>query len=139
MAKQCPCGDDYKDDGNAMRNFYDKSDTLTEFVDVYNKWLYDKYDGYIDVMEIRINVLYMTKPWGRCTDTGHCGKGCHCWLAMHTNKAVSDIFYYCCTIGHTSRPFQVAFGADIKMEFVESIICGGKNCTMVIYLTEKSV
>jgi len=138
MASHCPCGGDYEKDGKAMRDFYNKSDTLTEFVDLHRKWLYNKYDGDIDVMELRDNALYMTKPWGRCTDTGHCGMGCYCWLAMHTNKAVSDIFCYCCTIGHTGRPFQVAFGEDVKMEFVESIICGGKGCTMAIHLPEKN-
>ena len=137
MAIHCPCGGDYENDGKAMRDFYDKSDTLTEFVDSHKKWLYDKYDGDIDAMELRGNVLYMTKPLGGCTDTGRCGKGCHCWLAMHTDKTVSDIFCYCCTIGHTGRPFQVAFGVDVKMEFVESIICCGKGCTMAIYLPDK--
>ena len=90
-----------------------------------------------DVMELRGNVLYMTKPLGDCTDTGSCGKGCHCWLAMHTNKAVSDIFCHCCTIGHTGRPFQIAFGDDIKMELIESIICGGKACVMTVHLPKK--
>ena len=89
------------------------------------------------MMELRGNVLYMTKPQGECADTGSCGKGCHCWLAIHANKVVSDIFCHCCTIGHTGRAFKVACGDDIKMEFVESIICGGKECIMTVYLPEK--
>jgi len=137
MAGRCPCGGDYEKDGKAMKDFYDKSDTLVEFVDAHRKWLHDKY-GDIDTMELCGNVLYMTKSLGGCTDTGSCGKGCHCWLAKHTDNAVSDIFCYCCTIGHTGRPFQVAFGDDIKMELVESIVCGGNKCIMAIHLPEKA-
>jgi len=137
MANRCPCGGDYEKDGKAMKDFYDKSDTLIEFVDDYKMWLLDKYSD-IDEMELCDNVLYMTKPLGGCTDTGSYGKGCHCWLAMHTNNVVSDIFCHCCTVGHTGRPFQVAFGDDIKMELVESIICGGNKCIMAVHLPEKA-
>ena len=137
MVNRCPCGGDYEKDGKAMKDFYNKSDTLAEFVGLYRKWLYDKYEGDIDAMELHGNVLYMTKPSGGSTNTGTCGRGCHCWLAMHTNKTISDIFCHCCTIGHTGRPFQVAFGDDVKMEFVESIICGGKSCVMTVHLPEK--
>jgi len=98
--------------------------------------MFDKY-GDTDIMELKGSVLYMTKPLGSSTDTGKCGKGCHCWLAMHTNKAVSDIFCYCCTIGHTGRPFQVVFGDDIQLEFVESIVCGGMACVVAVHLPEK--
>jgi len=136
MANHCPCGGDYEKDGKAMKEIYNKCDTLAEFVCNLNKWQLDKY-GDTDKMELQNNVLYMTKPLGGCTDTGSRGKGCHCWLAMHTNVAVSDIFCHCCTIGHTGRPFQVAFGDSIKMEFIESIICGGKVCVMTVYLPEK--
>jgi hypothetical protein len=133
MANRCPCGGNYIVDGRAMKDLYDKSETLTEFVDAVKKWNINKYGDY-DIVELRGNVLHMTKPLGESTNTGSCGKGCHCWLAMHTNKAVSDIFCHCCTIGHTGRPFQIAFGDDIKMEFVESIICGGKACVMTVHL-----
>ena len=138
MANRCPCGGDYETDGMAMRNHYDQSNTLEEFVESNRKWMLDKY-GDTDIMELRDNVLYMTKPLSDCTDSGSCGKGCHCWLAMHTNNAVSNIFCHCCTIGHTGRPFQVAFGKDIMMEFVESIICGGKACVMMVHLPEKEL
>jgi len=137
MANRCPCGGDYADDGKMMRIFYDKSGTLTEFVDSYRKWLYNKYDGDIDAMELTGSVLYMIKPWKKSETANRCGEGCHCGLAMHTNKTVSDIFCYCCTIGHTGRSFQFAFGNDIKMKFIESIITGGKECTMAVYLPEK--
>ena len=133
MATRCPCGGDYEKDGTAMKEIYNKSNTLEEFVELNRKWMLDKY-GDTDVMELRDNVLYMTKPMGGCTSTGKCGKGCHCWLAMHADTMVSDIFCHCCTIGHTGRPFQVAFGDDIKMEFIESIICGGKKCVMTVHL-----
>ena len=136
MANHCPCGGDYEKDGKAMKQIYSKSDTLLEFVCNLKKWLLDKY-GDADEMELRGNVLYMTKPLGECTDTGNCGRGCHCWLAMHTNTAGSDIFCHCCTIGHTGRPFQVAFGDSIKMEFIDSIICGGKACIMAVHLPLK--
>lgn len=136
MANHCPCGGDYEKDGLAYKEIYDKSDTLVKFVDGIIEWHFDKY-GDMDEMELRGNVLYMTKPLGGCTDTGSCGKGCHCWLAMHANNLVSDIFCHCCTIGHTGRPFNVAFGDGIKMELVESIVGGGKKCIMSIHLPEK--
>lgn len=136
MANRCPCGDDYVKDGQATKEIYDKSGTLTEFADTLRKWLLDKY-GDADKMELRGNVLYMTKPLGASKDTGICGRGCHCWLAMHTDKTVSDTFCYCCTIGYTGRPFQVAFSDEIKMELIESIICGGKSCVMTVHLPEK--
>jgi len=137
MASRCPCGGDYEKDGKAMKEHYDKSKTLKEFVDLNKKWMHEKY-GDTDIMELQGNVLCMTKPLGERTDTGNYGRGCHCWLAMHTNKAVSDIFCHCCTIGHTGRPFQVAFGDSIKMELIESIVCGGKACIMTVHLPEKT-
>ena len=73
-------------------------------------------------MELRGNVLHMTKPSGDFSDTKGCDKGCHC-----------------CTIGHTGRPFKVAFGKSIKMELIESIVCGGKACTMAVHLPEKAL
>lgn len=136
MAARCPCGEDYVKIGQAYKRLYDESDTLDSFVNAQRQWHIDEY-GDTDIMELCGNVLYMTKPLGGSTDTGSCGKGCHCWLAMNANSVVSDIFCYCCTIGHTGRPFQIAFGNDIKMEFVESIVCGGKNCVMTVQLPEK--
>jgi len=136
MANRCPCGGNYETDGRAMKDIYERSNTLAEFVDALKKWNIDKYGDY-DIVEFRDNVLFMTKPLGESSGTGSCGKGCHCWLAMHTNKTVSDIFCYCCTIGHTGRPFKVAFGDDIEMKFIESIICGGKACVMTVQIPEK--
>jgi GNAT superfamily N-acetyltransferase len=138
MTNRCPCGFG-EEDCKPMRDFYDNSTTLAEFVESYRNWLYDKYNGDIDEMELRGNVLYMTKPLGGWSVTGSCGKGCHCWLAKNAEDTISDIFCYCCTIGHTGRPFQVAFGDNIKMEFVESIVCGGERCVMAIHLPAKEV
>jgi hypothetical protein len=137
MAKHCPCGGDIAEDGKFIREFYDKSKTLDEFVNSYYKWLHIKTNGDLDAMELRGNVLYLTKPLGGHKTTGSCGKGCHCSVAKDTEKYVSDIFCYCCTIGHTGKPYQYAFGDDIKMEFIESIICGGKGCVMAVHLPEK--
>lgn len=136
MAHRCPCGGDNEKDGKEIRSFYDNSKTLDEFVGLLRERYPYPTGG--DFMELRDNVLYMTKPPDECIETGSCGKGCHCWLAMHTENIVSDIFCHCCTIGHTGRPFQVAFGDDIKMELVESIICGGNKCIMAVHLPEKA-
>jgi len=135
MASRCPCGGDYEKDGKEIKMFYDNSETLDEFVGLLKKRYPYPTGG--DLMELRGNVLYMTKPLSHSDNQGKCGKGCHCWLAKYTDEAVSDIFCYCCTIGHTGRPFQVAFGDDIKMELIESIICGGKACVMTVHLPKK--
>ena len=139
MVKHCPCGGINEEDGKMMKEFYEKCKTLDEFVNSYYKWLYKKYDGDLDAMELRGNVLYLTKPLGGHKVTGSCGKGCHCSLAKDTEKYVSDIFGHCCTIGHTGKTFQYVFGEDIKMEFIESIICGGKSCIMTVHLPEKEI
>ena len=138
MANRCPCGGDNEDDGRAIKGLFDNSKTLNEFTKALKNWYMQKYSDGGDDLELRGNVLYLTKPLSNSEKQGRCGKGCHCWLAMHTNKKASDIFCHCCTIGHTGRPFQVAFGNDIKMEFIESIICGGSGCTMTVHLPEKA-
>ena len=139
MANRCPCGWDYEENGNAMKEFYENSKTLEEFVVSFNEWLYKKYNGDVDIMELRGNLLYMIKPLKESEAAGSCGKGCHCFLAGYTENVVSNIFCYCCTIGHTGGMFKIAFGDNIKMEFVESIICGGKNCAMIVHLPQKGV
>jgi len=137
MANHSPCGGDYEEDGKVIRELYENSKTLEEFGKSLKNWFMQRYDDEGDDVELHGNLLYLTKPLSYNNEQGSCGKGCHCWLAMHTDKIVSDIFCYCCTIGHTGRPFQVAFGDGIKMEFVESIICGGKACVMTVHLPEK--
>ena len=137
MARRCPCGGDYRTEGQAFKEFYDKSKTLEEFVDAIRVYWAKKWQGAEDIAELRGNALYLTKRPGKGRVHGSYGKGCHCSLAKYTEKIVSDIFCHCCTIGHTGKSFQYAFGGDIKMEFVESIICGGKGCTMAVHLPEK--
>ena len=137
MANRCPCGSSDAEDVTAMKSHYDNNKTLEEFVNSYREWLDRKYNGDIDKMELRGNVLYLTKPPGGHEVTGSCGHGCHCFLARFTEKFVSDIFCHCCTIGHTGHIFKVVFGDNIKMEFIESIICGGKACVMTVHLPEK--
>jgi len=57
-----------------MKDFYNKSSTLAEFVESHKKWLLDKYNGDID-----------------------------------------------------------------EMEFIESIVCGGKKCIMAVHLPHYTV
>ena len=135
MVKHCPCGGGYEEDGKRYKELYDESKDLNEFVSLLEKYWDENYGG--DRTELRGNVLYLTKPNDEPKPTESCGARCHCELACNTIKPVSDIFCYCCTIGHTGRPFQHAFGTDIKMEFVESIICGGKDCVMTVHLPKK--
>jgi len=133
LVKYCPCGGGdagFRQRAAIYKENYDKSETLAEFVAMTNFYDRKKLDG---------NVLYLTKYKSRSKDAGLCGKGCHCGIAKHADKTVSDIFCYCCTVGHTGRPFQIAFGNDIKIEFVDSVIIGGKGCTMAIHLPEKKV
>jgi len=137
MATHCPCGGDTEKDGKIIKEFYNKSQTLEEFVDLLDKWQHSMWQGVEDIAELRGNVLYLTKKPMSNQDSGKCGMGCHCFLGRKTDVFISDIFCHCCTIGHTGRPFQYAFGDDIKMEFIDSIICGGKGCTMAIHLPEK--
>jgi len=136
MVKHCPCGGDAVADGKMIKSLYDKSGTLAEFVDSYNQWQNQRWKGREDIATLDGNVLYLTKKPVKSAKAGKCGKGCHCGLARHTHTFVSDIFCYCCTIGHTGKPFQVAFGEDTKLEFVDSLIIGGKGCTMAVHLPE---
>ncbi|MCL2571612.1 MAG: hypothetical protein FWE11_04335 [Defluviitaleaceae bacterium] len=136
MANRCPCGGGDAGNAAAMKEFYDNSKTLEEFVDSFGKWMYKKYNGDVDTLKLQGNVLYLTKPLMENPNAGSCGKGCHCFLARNTEKVVSKIFCHCCTIGHTGKMFKIAFGDDIRMEFIESIICGGKGCTMTVHLPE---
>jgi hypothetical protein len=137
MADRCPCGGDNVEDGNKIRELYNNSKTHSDFVKSLNDWFFSLHGVWADRISLHGNILYLSKRFSNNNQQGSCGKGCHCWLAMYTDENVSDIFCYCCTIGHTGRPFKVAFGNDIKMEFIESIICGGKECTMAVYLPEK--
>ena len=134
MVKHCPCGGGYEEEGELYKELYNKSKSLEEFV----KLLEESWGDYGDILDLRGNVMYITKRLvDNEDDCGSCGKACHCFLAKYTDRLISDIFCYCCTIAHTGRPFTHAFGHDIKMEFIESVICGGKGCTMAVHLPEK--
>ena len=133
MAERSPCRGDDAGNGKIIKDLHEKSGSLAEFVDNFRDYFTKKF-GEIDKLELRGDVLYMIKPLGGSTDTGSSGKGCHCWLAKHANRAVSDIFCHCCTIGHTGGMFVAAFGDDVRLEHVESIISGGKECTMAVHL-----
>ena len=140
MVRHCPCGwseTETSEQGIILKELYDKSETLEEFLEFLKTC-----DFIGDILELRGNALYLIKPMPEemgAEFCGTCGNGCHCFLARNTKKYVSDIFCYCCTIAHTGNMFKAAFGDDVKMEFVESIICGGKSCTMAVYLPPKSV
>jgi len=137
MAGHCPCGGNAEKEGKIIKELYDKSKSLEEFVDLFGKKEHEKWKGREDTVELRGNVLYMTKKPQKSQSVGKCGKGCHCALARQTDKYISDIFCHCCTVGHTGKPFKAAFGDDTKLEFIDSLIIGGKGCTMAIYLPEK--
>jgi len=132
MAEHCPCGGGETGFARTAKRYkdnYEKSETLEEFVEMTK---------FGDRKKLVGNVLYLTKYRVSNKNRGECGKGCHCGLARHTDKYISDIFCYCCTVGHTGKPFQIAFGDDIKLEFIDSLIIGGKGCTMAIHLPEKN-
>jgi hypothetical protein len=138
MADHCPCGGNAEKEGKSIKALYDKSKSLEEFVDLFSAKEHEQWKGREDTKELRGNVLYMTKKPMNSKTTGKCGKGCHCGLAKHTDIYVSDIFCYCCTVGHTGKPFKAAFGDDIKLEFIDSLIIGGKGCILAIHLPEKT-
>lgn len=131
MTEHCPCGSDASRTklGKKYKKIYDKSESLDEFVASID---------FGDAKELCGNVLYLTKYPRDHKVKGSCGGGCHCSLAKHTEKYISDIFCYCCTVGHTGIPFKKAFGDDIKIEFIDSVIMGGKGCTMAIHLPPKA-
>ena len=137
MTEHCPCGGNPEEDGKIIKGLYDKSKTLEEFVKLFDEWVLSIWPEGGDILELCGNVLYMTKRPVDDPDCGKCGRGCHCGLAKHTNNYISDIFCYCCTVGHTGKPFKAAFGEDTKLEFIDSLIIGGKGCTMAIHLPEK--
>jgi hypothetical protein len=137
MIKHCPCGwgeAETLKQGKILKEQYEKSKTLEDYLDFLKTC-----DFIGDILELRGNVLYLIKPMPEeLEDVGKCGRGCHCSLARYTDEYITDIFCCCCTIAHTGNMFKAAFGDSIKMEFIESIICGGKKCTMTVHLPEKT-
>ena len=130
MAKHCPCG--YNHAVRSIKKYYEQSTNTQDFV----KQL-DESGEFGDFIELKENVMYATKPPMNHKQAGSCGKGCHCSLARLTDKLISDIFCYCCTVGYYKKMFKKALGVDVNVEFVDSIVTGGKGCTAAIHLPER--
>ena len=58
LAYRCPCGSDYEKDGARLKEFYDKSKDLEEFVEMIRAFWAKKWADGGDRMELRGNVLY---------------------------------------------------------------------------------
>jgi len=136
MVNRCPCSPgkaNYEKQAKYIKKSYDESESLEDFVEK----LRNAKPPLGDNLELQGNILYNIKnPYNR-KESGSCGMGCHCQLACHTNKHISDIFCYCCTVAHDGKPFVMAFGDDVKVEFAYSLINGGKACASATYLPDK--
>jgi AraC-like DNA-binding protein len=134
MAECCPCY--HRDLEENIRKNYAESRTLEEFARRLDE------DGiFDDTIKLDGNILIATKrPFekhGKHDHTGPYTTTCHCELASHAQQKVSDIFCHCCTVGFYGKMFKNALKQDVKVEFVESVITGGKRCTAAIHLPEK--
>ena len=106
MADNCPCGGNAAKEGKVIKETYDKSKTLDEFVYSLDKWYHSLWKGREDIMELRGNVLYMTKRPMNNKKAGKCGAGCHCTLAKQTDKYVSDIFVIAAQLDIQAGPLR---------------------------------
>jgi len=141
LSNQCPCR--YVEAEEDIKRIYTESKTLEDFVARL-----DENGIFQDSVELRGNVLYATKlPWSESRKilglSGHNHSGCyadscHCFLASHASKQISDIFCHCCTVGYYQKMFKNALGVDVKIEFIDSVITGGKGCTAAIHLPPKN-
>ncbi|MDR0896363.1 MAG: GNAT family N-acetyltransferase [Oscillospiraceae bacterium] len=140
MARHCPCP--YPEAEKDIRHLYETAQNLEEFV-----YLLDKNGIFVDRVRLDGNVLYATKlPFSlidihndvadRRKHTGRYTEYCHCDLGSRTDEPISDIFCHCCTVGYYGKMFKNALGIDVKVEFVESVITGGRECTAAIHLPE---
>jgi hypothetical protein len=137
MAARCPCG--HSEDGGVednIRKNYHESNSLEEFVKrLDNDGLFE------DTISLDGNVLIATKkPFSKYGTHDHAepySASCHCNLASRTCGPISDIFCHCCTVGFYGKMFKNALGKDVKVEFRDSVISGGKGCTAAIYLPEE--
>ena len=134
MAECCPCY--HRGIEENIRKNYAKSKTIGEFAHRLDEdRLFD------DTIKLEGNILIATKrPFekhGKHDHTGPYTTTCHCELASHAQHPVSDIFCHCCTVGFYGKMFKNALGQDVKVEFVESVITGGRGCTAAIHLPEK--
>ena len=134
MAENCPCG--HRDFEVIIKKTYDESNTLEEFAERL-----DRGNLIEDLVSLDGNILTLTKhPFEKYGEHKHSGlftKGCHCELASHAKEPISSTFCHCCTVGFYGKMFKNALGVDVKVEFIDSVIIGGKGCTAVIHLPLK--
>ena len=134
MAKHCPCR--YTEAEEDIKKIFEETNTLEEFVARL-----DENGIFSDSVKLSGNVLYATKQpfsvYGKHNHSGRYSEKCHCDLASHTERPISDIFCHCCTVGYYEKMFKNALGVDVKVEFVDSVIKGGTGCAAAIYLPEK--
>ena len=135
MANNCPCG--HKDFETIIKSTYNESDTLEEFAERLECGNLIE-----DLVSLNGNILTLTKhpfeKYGKHSHTGLFTKSCHCGLASHAKEPISNIFCHCCTVGFYGKMFKNALGVDVKVEFIDSVITGGKGCTAAIHLPLKS-
>ena len=136
LAERCPCG--HAEFEGVIRQNYEESKSLEEFADrLANGNLIE------DDVRLEGNTLILTKkPFSKYGKHDHkepYSTTCHCGLGSHTDKPISDIFCHCCTVGFYGKMFKNALGRDIKVEFRDSVIIGGKGCTAAVYLPEKEI
>ena len=136
MAKHCPCG--HQDFEVIIKKTYDESKTLEEFAERLKRGNLIE-----DLISLDVKVLTLTKhPFEKYGEHDHNGlftKGCHCGLASHAQKPISNIFCHCCTVGFYGKMFKNALGIDVEVVFIDSVIIGGKSCTAAVYLPPKTV
>jgi hypothetical protein len=58
MVNHCPCWGDYEKNGKNIKELYDKSKSLEEFMDLLAEMYQKMWDDGGDTMELRGNVLY---------------------------------------------------------------------------------
>ena len=136
MSERCPCS--HREFEGIIRENYDESETLEEFAGRLDR------GNLIEdiVVSLEGNVLTLTKRpfevYGKHSHTGPFSAACHCGLASYAEEPVSDIFCHCCTVGFLGKMFKNALGKDVRVDFIDSVIIGGKGCTAAVHLPEKN-
>jgi hypothetical protein len=130
LAKRCPCGGNWEKQGKNIKALYDKSKTLEEFIEL----LRPKHG---DILELKGNILYLTKPLSKSRAAGSCGKGCHCGLAKGTDKAVSDIFcklhFYIFAERGLKRSARMTDSATVTENIRNRFICALRKPAMTAF------
>jgi hypothetical protein len=134
LAVRCPCSHSELE-ANIRKNYQESGD-LHDFVKRLDS------DGlFEDSVSLEGNVLIATKKpfsrYGKHNHTEPYSTSCHCNLGSRASKPISAIFCHCCTVGFYGKMFRNALNMDIKVEFRDSVITGGKGCTAAIYLPGK--